>query len=264
MLYHRNELPQDSELVVCTVTRIQHHTVFVKLNHFNRTAILHISEVSPGRIRNLRDFVQENKVIVCKVLTVKHDRGHIDVSLRRVTDNQRINLMSKFKQETNAEKLLGEVAVECKLDVKDVYPKVFSALTKDFDFMHEAFREHVKGTYEFPKLDVPPKFQEMLIDLVKQRVKPPQVELTGKFKIVSFADDGAILIRNALVEADKVDEKLELTYNGGGNYNYKIITGTFKDAESILAKAQEIIEKEFDNNKEALYEFVKNEGKQLS
>lgn len=264
MLYHRNDFPQESELVVCTVTRIQHHTVFVRLDHFNRSAILHISEVSPGRIRNLRDFVQENKVIVCKVLSIREDKGHIDVSLRRVTDNQRINLMSKFKQETKAEKILEDVATECKLDVKKTYDTVFKRLSKDYDFMHQAFMDVVKGDYTLPKLDIDAKAVKLLNEYIALRVKPPQVELSGKFRIVSFANDGANIIRDVLTEANKVDDKLAITYNGGGNYNFRIITGHFLEAEEILKKAQVIVENTFANNKEALYEFIKNDGKQLS
>jgi len=264
MLYHRKDLPQESELVVCTVTRIQHHTVFVKLNHFGRSAILHISEVSPGRIRNLRDFVQENKVIVCKVLSVRKEKGHIDVSLRRVTDNQKINLMSKFKQETKAEKIVEDIATENKLEVKDVYKKIYGVISKDYDFLNESFRDFVKGDYKFPVFDLDAKVTKLLEEYVTQRVKPPQVELTGKFRVVSFANDGARIIRDTLTQAEKVDDRFQLTYNGGGNYNYRVVTGHFLEAEEILKKAQDIVEDVFANNKEALYEFIKVDGKQIS
>ena len=52
-----------------TVTKIEYHSVFVELDEYGKTALIHISEISPGRIRNIRDFVKvEDKKIVCKVL----------------------------------------------------------------------------------------------------------------------------------------------------------------------------------------------------
>ena len=138
------------------------------------------------------------------------------------------------------------------------------AINKDYDFLNESFRDFVKGDYTFPKVDLDEKVIKLLEEYVTQRVKPPQVELTGKFRIVSFANDGAIIIRDTLTQAEKVDERFQLTYNGGGNYNYRIVTGHFLEAEEILKKAQDIVENVFANDKNSLYEFIKVDGKQIS
>ena len=58
MLYQKKGLPEESELVICTVTKIQYHSVFVKLDEFNHSGMIHISEISPGRIRNIGDYVK--------------------------------------------------------------------------------------------------------------------------------------------------------------------------------------------------------------
>ena len=89
MLLKKQGLPEDDELVLCTVTKIHFHSVFVNLDEYNMSAMIHISEIAPGRIRNIRDFVVEGKVIVCKVLRVDRERGHVDLSLRRVNDSQK-------------------------------------------------------------------------------------------------------------------------------------------------------------------------------
>jgi translation initiation factor 2 subunit 1 len=261
MLYAKYGLPQEGELVVCTVTKIQNHSVFVNLDFYHKSAMLHISEVSPGRIRNLRDFVSEGKVIVCKVLSINADKGHVDVSLRRVSENQRIHLMSRIKQEVKAEKILESVCEDKKLELKQYYATVYKEISKNYEFLFEAFNDFVKGEYTLPALPE----QAYLEDLIKQRVKPPQVELTGKFKIVSFANDGVIQLRNVLKQAQDVDTtNLVITYNGGGNYDFRIQSENFKGAEEILKQARDIIETAFMNKKDALYELVKNEGKQLS
>ena len=59
------------------------------LDEFDKGGMIHISDVSPGRIRNIRDFVKEDKIVVCQVLRVSRERGYIDLSLRRVNDNQK-------------------------------------------------------------------------------------------------------------------------------------------------------------------------------
>ena len=51
MLYKKQGMPDEDEIVLCTVTAVHHHSVFAKLDDYGKTGMIHISEVSPGRIR---------------------------------------------------------------------------------------------------------------------------------------------------------------------------------------------------------------------
>jgi translation initiation factor 2 subunit 1 len=91
--------PEEGELLLCTVTKIFGHSVFVNIEEYGRSGMVHISEISPGRIRNLRDYVVEGKKIVCAVLRVNKEKGHVDLSLRRVNEGQRRKKLEQIKQE---------------------------------------------------------------------------------------------------------------------------------------------------------------------
>jgi len=68
MLLKKTGFPEDEELVLCTVTGINPHSVFCTLDEYGgRTGMIHISEVAPGRIRNIREYVTKGKKVVCKV-----------------------------------------------------------------------------------------------------------------------------------------------------------------------------------------------------
>lgn len=267
MLYHKTGIPKESEIVLCTVTRVQSHSVFVKLDLYdNKSAMLHISEVSPGRIRNLREYVQEGKVIVCKVLSVNQQRGHIDVSLRRVTEMQRQGLLNSYKQEQKAEKLLQNFCTEKKKDFTATYNELVKVIGEQFEFIHQAFNQYALGEYAFPASGMPQADHTAFLAYLKTKIKPPQVEITGKFKIISYANNGAEIIRDTLVKAvESTDKKqLSLTYGGGGYYNVRIVSEDFKSAEKVLREITEVIEPVFKDEKNAAYEFTRNEGKQLS
>ena len=103
MLYHKDGFPEENEAVMCTVTSVQYNSVFCTLDEYGKSGMIHISEVAPGRIRNIRDYVIEGKKVVCKVLRTDLERGHIDLSLRRVSEGQRRNLNMLLKQEQQAE-----------------------------------------------------------------------------------------------------------------------------------------------------------------
>ena len=100
------------DFVICIVDRIVGTIVFVKIEGEEREGSLILSEVAPGRIRNLRDYVVPKKMIVCKVLRVSNDR--IDLSLRRVSPKEKKEVLERFSQEkaykSLFEKILGKDA----------------------------------------------------------------------------------------------------------------------------------------------------------
>src|SRR3989339_2016977 len=140
MLLKKEGFPEEDELVMCTVTKVQFHSVFVILDEYDKAGLIHISEVSPGRIRNIRDFVVEGRKVVCKVLRVNEEKGHIDLSLRRVTETQRRKKVDEIKQEQKAEKILEFVAKDLNVDTKklfdDLSPNIFKKYASLYEFFH--------------------------------------------------------------------------------------------------------------------------------
>ena len=61
------------DFAMCTVDRIVGTIVFVKIDGRGEGSII-LSEIAPGRIRNLRNYVVPKKRIVCKVLRTSGDR----------------------------------------------------------------------------------------------------------------------------------------------------------------------------------------------
>src|SRR3989304_247871 len=102
MFYQRQGLPEDGELVLCTVEKIYPSSIFVDIDEYKKQGLIHISEIAAGRIRNIRDYAVEGKKIVCKVIRIDKEKGHIDLSLRRVNESQQRNKISSIKQEQRA------------------------------------------------------------------------------------------------------------------------------------------------------------------
>src|SRR3989338_7972247 len=143
MLLKKEGFPEEDELVMCTVTKVQFHSVFVTLDEYDKGGMIHISEVSPGRIRNIRDFVREGKKIVCKVLRVNEEKGHIDLSLRRVTETQKRSKVDELKQEQKAEKILEFVAKDLNMDIKKLYSTINENISKKYASLNEFFEKVV-------------------------------------------------------------------------------------------------------------------------
>ena len=88
---------EQGDLVLCTVERVEKTTVFVKIEGAGDRSIV-TSEIAPGRIRNLRDYVVPKKRIVCKILRIS-DGGNIELSLRRVSLKEKKEVMDRYSHE---------------------------------------------------------------------------------------------------------------------------------------------------------------------
>jgi len=68
---------EQGDLVLCTVERIEKTIVFVKVLVGNEEidGSIITSEIAPGRIRNIRDYVVPKKRIVCKVLRISQNKN---------------------------------------------------------------------------------------------------------------------------------------------------------------------------------------------
>ncbi|MBI2137491.1 S1 RNA-binding domain-containing protein [Candidatus Woesearchaeota archaeon] len=235
MLLKKTGFPETSELLLCTVTSVQSHSVFVQIDEYGITGMIHISEVAPGRIRNIRDYVAEGKSIVCKVLKVNPERGHVDLSLRRVSESQKRNKINEIKKEKLAEKLVEIVAGNLSIETKNLYPAIYEKVREHFYLMFECFTEIAKGTFETSKLGLPKNVAEELKKVVNDRLKPEAIESICILKLTSYAPDGVEAIKNALKNAASTGAKIK--YRGGGTYWLSVNAPTYKEAEAVMEKS---------------------------
>lgn len=240
MLTKIKGFPSEDDIVLCTVTKVQRHGVFARLDEFeNASGLIHISEIAPGRIRNIREFVAESKVVVCKVLRIDEKSGHIDLSLRRVNETVRRNKLEQIKQRGKAEKIIEGVAELTKSTPAELYAQVMAALD-GYASLYDAFLDVSEGSLDLSTIGLDKTVGEKLQALVLDRVKPPQVTIEGTVKIKSYDPRGVDDVKSILAELLEV-EGVEISYAGGGAYRYMITAADYKGAELTFEKVDKLL-----------------------
>jgi translation initiation factor 2 subunit 1 len=256
MLYYKEGFPDEDEIVLCTVTAVHGHSVFAKLDEYGRSGMIHISEVSPGRIRNIRDYVVEGKKIVCKVLRIDKKKGHIDLSLRRVNAGQKKNKTNEIKQEQKAEKIIEGVAKKLNKELKGLYNEVSSKIFEKYEYVHECFNDIVIGKADLEKLGINKEIVDDLTAAVKEKIKPPEVEIKGVLKLKSYEPDGIEIVKGALKKA--VGANIRVKYKGAGDYGVIVNAPNYKEAEKLLKNSIDKVER-YMEKKKAIFSFEKEE-----
>ncbi len=253
MFYKKKGLPEIGEIVICTVRRVLPDSIFVDLDEYGKEAMIHISEVAPGRIRNIRDFVKEDKKVVCKVLNINKEKGYVDLSLRRINQAQRITKNNEYKQENKAEKILEELGKKLKLNLKAIYEKIGYKIVEDFGTLNNCFNEIVNGKTDLKDLKADSDLVKNLVNVVKEKIRPQEVEIVATIKFESDSGDAIDLIKKTLIPNK---DNVQVTYLSAPLYRLKVTSHDYKKAEHLIKEMQSNIEEIAKKNK-ARFELVR-------
>lgn len=239
MFYKKKGLPEEGEYVLCTVKSILFHSVFVELDEYDhKEGMVHISEVSPGRIRNLRDFVREGKKIICKVLRVRLDKGQVDLSLRRVSIAMRKKKSTDIKQEQKAEKIMELAAQKLGTNINKLYEDFGNKIWEEYGGLSQFFQEAAVDSASLGDFGVPQKYVSTLTEILKDKIKPQHVEIEKELELMSEAPNGIEIVKEALKKAtDLAIEKkydVKISYLSAPRYHVKVSALDYKVAEKAM------------------------------
>jgi len=221
---------KEKDIILCTVTNIQGTTVFVETRDGTKGSLL-FSEISPGRIRNIRDFVVPRKVIVCKIMRVERD--HLFLSLRRVTTDERKELMEEHKKEKGYKGVLKKILDE---KAKEIIKQIEDKQTL-FEYFEEAKKDSKKLEEHFNK--------EQISQLTKvlQEKKEKAKEIKKQFKLSCDSPEGINKIKEILKNQDNI------TYLGSSKFQIKKTATDLKKAGTEMTNILIEIEKQAKKNK---------------
>jgi len=236
-----SEYPEVGEFVIATVESIFKQGAFVTLDEYNKKrGMLHLSEISLKWIRNIHDYVRVGQKVVLQVLRVDPARGHIDLSLRRVTDAQRKQTLQEVKKRQRAKKLLEVLSKEVNVKFDEIYKRIDDSLVKEYGSLYNGLEAITVNNEIAKKLDIDEKVRSKLIELVVKSIKPPFVEITGYVELRSFESDGIDVIKESLLKIEEhknTDCKIDVSYISAPIYRVHIKAPDYKIAEKTLREA---------------------------
>jgi len=232
------------DLVLCTVDRIVGTVVFVRMDEdgerFRDVASkdgaglgiegsIVMSEIAPGRIRNIRDYVVPKKKIVCKVLRISQ-QGNIELSLRRVSQKEKKEIIEQDKQEKSYISVLKSVLGEKLGDAL----KEISKEDKLFSFLEEAKINSDKLEKIIGKED-----SKKILDILKiQKRKISKVK--KEIHLTTIKPDGITLIKKIL----EIFKGINVKYISAGKYILETESEDVKNADKKLSEMVINAEKE--------------------
>jgi translation initiation factor 2 subunit 1 len=243
--------PTPGELVVGRVDEIEDFGVFVDLEEYeNKRGLVHVSEVASGWIKNVRDHVNTDQMVVCKVLEVDEDAQQVDLSIKDVNDHQRSEKVQEWKNEQKADKWM-EIAFGEDIGDDD-FRRVANELIDEHGSLYAGFEQAaIHGPEALEGTDLSAAETDSIVETARENVSVPYVTVTGYVDLEAPGGEGVEAVRGALEAAEgngEVPEEvdLEVTYVGAPEYRIRVQAPNYKTAEDELEasadRASETIE----------------------
>jgi translation initiation factor 2 subunit 1 len=246
MTERKPEWPETGDLVIATIETVTDYGAYAKLDEYNKRGLLHVSEISSSWIRNIRDFVREGQKVVLKVLRVDAEKGHIDLSLRRVTKREKIEKILSWKKDRKAEALLRGVAEKVGLSDEEVYEKAGKIVDEKYG-LYEGFEKTVReGAEVLVKIGVPENFAKAFAEVAAERIHVKLVKVKGIIEVRCVKPNGVKLIKDSFLSAKKAEKTKDADVRfyvvAAPKYSVEVLAENYKRAEEVLQRvAQSVV-----------------------
>ena len=239
-----NNYPEIGEIVIATVESSGKYGALVRLDEYgDKEGMVHLREVSLKWVRNIHDYVKEGQKVVLKVINLNIERGHIDLSLRRVTKSEGKAKLQLIKKRQRSNKLL-EFFAECEnRDREEIKNEIGGKIIEKFGDLYDGLEKIAYDNERIKELELPENIEDKLLDLINNNITPPSVNIGGYIEMYSNSPKGVDMIKRALKKIYDFREKnkkkfpscsVKITYIASPKYQVDVSAPDYKSGELFL------------------------------
>jgi len=234
--------PQTDEFLVGTVKKILPFGAVIALDEYDGLeAFVHISEVSNGWVRNIREHLKEGQKVVVKTVFIDVAKHQVDVSIKRISEGEKKRKLEAFQSEKRARKLFERTAAKLGKTMQAAMMEAGAPLMREYGSFWALFEALAAG--EEPKTAIPKTWLASLKETASVEIKPKRAELRAVLTVKSIAGDGvkrvkAVLEKIAATKAEGIKTKIH--YVSAPEYYFDVDAPDYKIADKFLQKADAI------------------------
>lgn len=238
--------PERGEFVIAKVKKILPFGAILSLDEYGgQEAFVHISEVSSGWVRNIRDHVREGQLAVAKVIRVDEAKHQVDVSLKSVSESDKKRKLQLHQSEKRARKMLEVVAKKLGKPLTVALQEAGKPLEEAYGDLYSAFEAMASGQELSAK--IPKAWAAALTELAQKEIKPKRVFLKARLTLKSYAPDGLDHVKAVLSKLGALtfpEVTLTFHYVSAPTYLVHVETDHYKRAEKVMAQLSALLERE--------------------
>merc|ERR1712137_185303 len=232
---YEQELPNQDDLVVVRVNKVEDFGAYVTLLEYNNIeGMILSSEVSRKRIRSIHKHLRIGKQDVMQVLRVDKEKGYIDLSKKYVTDEDVESTMERFTKSKTVHSIMKHCAITCGMPVKDLLEQVAWPLYEEYSNEEDEEDGHALDglnavlleSTALDKFGLEEEVKDCLIKEITHRLAEQPFKIQAQIDLTCATTEGIRAIKESLLAgkqvADEKNQKLEI--NLLSTPTYRILT----------------------------------------
>lgn len=231
--------PEQSEFVVATVKKVMPYGAFLSLDEYaGIEGFVHISQVSTGWVRNIREYLREGQKIVAKVHVLDLQKGQIDLTLKGVSDSDKRRKLEAFQAEKKGRKLVEVAGAKLKKTPALAWKEAGEPLLKHFGSLAAGLEAVREGQ---AKDLLPQAWKDVLKEILDKELKPKRISVRANLTLKFASGDGVEKLIAALKAFEKTGDGktlVKVRYLGAPHYFVDVESGDYKAASKVLEKAE--------------------------
>ncbi|KAL1544795.1 eukaryotic translation initiation factor 2 subunit alpha [Salvia divinorum] len=215
--------PEVDQAVMIQVKSMADSGAYVSLLEYNNIeGMILFSELSRRRIRSISSLIKVGRIEPVMVLRVDKEKGYIDLSKRRVSEEDIQGCEERFNKSKLVHSIMRHVAETMSVDLEDLYIHVGWPLYKKYGHAFEAFKvmvtdpDSVLDSLTREITEVGPDGQEVkkvvpaissevkdaLVKNIRRRMTPQPLKIRADIEMKCFQFDGVLHIKEAMRKAE--------------------------------------------------------------
>lgn len=215
--------PEVDMAVMIQVKNIADMGAYVSLLEYNNIeGMILFSELSRRRIRSISSLIKVGRQEPVMVLRVDRDKGYIDLSKRRVSEEDIQACEERYNKSKLVHSIMRHVAETLDIDLEELYVHIAWPLYRKYGHAFEAFKVVVTDPdsvldsltrvvkevgadgQEVTKVvpAVTPEVKDALVKNIRRRMTPQPLKIRADIEMKCFQFDGVLHIKEAMRKAE--------------------------------------------------------------
>lgn len=240
------ERPEVGDFVVITITDVDKNSAYADLDEYeDTTGLIHISEVSRSWVQDVGKELSEGEKTVAQV--IENEEDTVDLSLKRVNENQKRDAMSHWNKEKKADSFIEELSEKLDISKDEAYEKIGFEMQKELGSAFHGFEIAVGEEEKLLNL-FDEETVEAIKEVAKENINLKQEKLEGEIELRFHQGDGVDRIKKTFEEFEAV----EVQYVSAPKYS---ITAWGRNQELAKKRMDEAVNKFRENTEDLNGEF---------
>lgn len=251
--FYAQKYPEVEDVVMVNVQSIAEMGAYVRLLEYNNIeGMILLSELSRRRIRSINKLIRVGRSECVVVIRVDKEKGYIDLSKRRVSQEDIIKCEEKFAKAKAVNSILRHVAEVLQYETDEQLEALYEKSAWYFDekfkkqaSSFDAFKHAVNDPSILDECGLDKKTKEVLLVNIKRRLTPQAVKIRADIEVACYGYEGIDAVKSALQAGiDYSTEEMPIKINLIAPPLYVVTTTTMDRTEGLeaLKNALQIIE----------------------